>query len=135
MRHNRQKASRKHLSFLHLNLNVTAPYTLLLDGPYLSEGVLNNVPILDRLVGTLGVRRSECRFLVLRSTVDELKSLPGEKFEPVLRFALDELEIVEDEGVEVEESAELSDVSEGRAGEAALTKLHTRWRAKATCRS
>jgi rRNA-processing protein FCF1 len=129
MRHNRQKASRKHLSFLSLNFALPAPHVVVLDGPYLAEGVLHGVPVVERIVGTMGVGASSVRLCVLRSTVDELKLLPTEKFGKVLQYALDECQVVEDETVEPDSTnADLSEAAKkivGYVGEQAYAFVCT----------
>ena len=78
MRHNRQKAARKHLSFLSLNFSLPLPPTVIFDGTYLAEGVGANVPMRERIMGILkagGINKAI--WVVTRETVEELKKVRG----------------------------------------------------------
>jgi U3 small nucleolar RNA-associated protein 23 len=104
MRHGRAKAARKTLSFF-ARQGVTPPFCVLVDGPFLVQAVVHNVPIIERMEKLLQYSRFTLQ--ITRSTLEELQVLArhakddkGDVMAQARQWGLDECEILEENDID-----------------------------------
>lgn len=87
---------RKYLRFFRLVYQISAPYSVLLDGNFIFAAVKNSINIADRMSKML--QGGEFSLHVLESSLGELRSI-GEKGKAALEFGLQKCTVLDDSNI------------------------------------
>jgi rRNA-processing protein FCF1 len=97
MRINRGKAIRKHLRFFRIVYGLESPYHVILDGNFIFAALKYKIDIADRLKVQLQVPGGDAvRLYITKSSLEELRAVPGGKGANSVAWATKMCEVLDD---------------------------------------